>query len=157
MPFRRLRGSILAVAPRPSSRTATILLVEDDDVDALAFQRGFRRLDLEQPIVRARDGVEALQILRGAAGQEPLPHPYVIVLDLNMPRLSGVEFLDRLREDPELRRSVVFVLTTSGGDDDRQAAYDRNVAAYIVKSDAASGFEEIVRLLDHYRRVVELP
>lgn len=133
-----------------------VLLVEDDDVDAERVERAFRKLDLALPIRRARDGVEALEILRG----ETLPlfdRPYVIILDLKLPRMGGLQFLGCLREDPALRDAVVFVLTTSQNEADRFKAYQCNVAGYIVKSPVNGDFLNIANLLEWYRRVVEFP
>jgi CheY-like chemotaxis protein len=78
-------------------------------------------------------------------------------LDLNLPRLNGVELLREIRSDPELHDSIVFVLTTSKRDEDRMASYDLNVAGYVVKSDVGSGFIRLIELLDHYWRIVEFP
>lgn len=135
----------------------SILLVEDDDVDAKAVERGFRTLKLANPIHRAKNGVEALTLLRGSEKHEPLPRPYIILLDLNMPVMGGLEFLQAIREDAELQDSVVFVLTTSEADEDRVAAYHEHVAGYIVKSDVQDGFSKLIDMLDHYWRVVLLP
>ena len=74
-----------------------------------------------------------------------------------MPRMNGLEFLTELRADPELRDSIVFVLTTSRSDEDRVASYNLNVAGYIVKSDVGAGFVRLLGLLDHYWRIVEFP
>ena len=93
----------------------TLLLVEDDAVDAEAIQRAFRQQRIANPFVVVRDGVEALAALRGERG--PLvPHPFLVLLDVNMPRMNGIEFLEALRADPVLSRTVVFVLTTSDRD-----------------------------------------
>jgi CheY-like chemotaxis protein len=135
----------------------TVLLVEDDDIDIEAVRRAFHEKKILNPMRIARDGVEALEILRGQNGQEPISTPYMILLDINMPRMNGFEFLDVIRSDPKLKKAVVFVLTTSDDDQDMMRAYERNVAGYIVKSEAGSGFLDAVALFDHYWRVVELP
>ena len=134
-----------------------VLLVDDDDVDVMAVKRAFKRAKIANPLFVARDGLEALAILRGDGGREAIPKPYIVILDLNMPRMDGLEFLAELRKDAALRDSVVFVLTTSKADEDRAASYDRNVAGYIVKSDVGDGFLNVTQLLDHYWRVVLLP
>jgi len=140
-----------------SGDVVQVLLVDDDDVDQLAVQRAFRKAKIANPLVTARDGVEALAILRGTDGYEKLPRPFIIILDLNMPRMNGIEFLDEIRKDEDLRNAVVFVLTTSQADEDRAASYDHNVAGYIVKSDVGTGFLKVVNLLDTYWQVVLLP
>jgi|TARA_B110000046_G_scaffold166565_1_gene183610 CheY-like chemotaxis protein len=134
-------------------KPASILLVEDDDIDAMSVQRAFQRMKIANPIVRAKDGVEALDILlKGRIEQ-----PYLILLDLNMPRMGGLELLDTIRNNPQLESSVVFVLTTSKDDEDKIKAYKHHVAGYIVKEKLDEGFEQLVRMLDHYWRLVELP
>lgn len=137
--------------------TVQVLLVEDNDVDREAVRRAFRQHRIANPIHAARDGLEALEVLRGDVERRALRRPYVVLLDLNMPRMDGIELLRELRADPALRDSVVFVLTTSKADEDRTAAYDLNVAGYICKSDVGTGFIRLVELLDHYWRVVVLP
>ena len=134
----------------------TLLLVEDDAVDAEAIRRAFRQHRIANPFVVVRDGVEALAALRGEDGLE-VEHPYVVLLDINMPRMNGLEFLEALRADPALHRTVVFVLTTSDRDEDKVAAYEHHVAGYILKSRAGEDFLEVVRLLKVYWRLVELP
>ena len=141
-----------------SGRTVSVLLVEDNVIEQEAVRRAFKREHIGNPIITAVDGIEALALLRGGkGGVEALPRPYLILLDLNMPRMNGLEFLTELRTDPELRDSIVFVLTTSRSDEDRVASYNLNVAGYIVKSDVGAGFVRLLGLLDHYWRIVEVP
>lgn len=135
----------------------TLLLIEDDDIDAEGIQRAFAKLKLTNPIIRAIDGIEALEYLRGTNGKEKLKKPYFILLDLNMPRMSGLEFLDEIRSDAELKNSVVLVLTTSSADQDQAAAYDKHVAGYIVKSDIQNSFLAVVEMLNCYWTLVSLP
>uniref|UniRef100_UPI004048A8DA response regulator n=1 Tax=Shewanella baltica TaxID=62322 RepID=UPI004048A8DA len=132
----------------------TILLVDDDDVDYMAVQRAMRQLRLLNPLVRARDGIEALAILTSL---NTIKGPYLILLDLNMPRMNGFEFLERIRSDPSLSSSVVFMLTTSSTDEDRMKAYSHHVAGYMVKTDIKDGFNNIFNMLEGYWRIVELP
>lgn len=137
--------------------TVTILLVEDDQVDAEAIRRAFQRARIANPVVVANDGVEGLDLLRGTNGAEKLQRPYMVLLDLNLPRLNGIEFLEELRDDPELHDSVVFVLTTSDDDRDKVAAYDQHVAGYMTKGRVGEDFIELINMLDHYWRIVEMP
>jgi len=139
------------------NKTVHVLLVEDNEVDREAVRRAFTRHRIANPIHDARDGVEALELLRGMGDKPKLPRPYLILLDINMPRMSGIELLRELRADPELRDSIVFMLTTSKSDEDKMAAYGANVAGYILKSDVGAGFVGLVALLDHYWRIVEFP
>lgn len=134
-------------------KAVTLLLVEDDDVDAMGVERALKKRRIANRLVRARDGIEALEILRG--GQ--VARPFLILLDLNMPRMGGLEFIQTLRADPDLCDAVVFVLTTSKSDEDLAAAYRAHVAGYMVKSEIGSCFNELVELLDAYWQVVELP
>ena len=138
-------------------RTVSVLLVEDNEVDREAVRRAFLRHRIANPIHVAIDGVEALDLLRGTNGKERLPRPYLILLDINMPRMSGIELLRELRADPDLHDSIVFVLTTSKSDEDKIAAYGANIAGYIIKSDVGAGFVGLVGLLDHYWKIVEFP
>jgi CheY-like chemotaxis protein len=138
-------------------QTVNVLLVDDDDVDVTAVRRAFRKRRINNPLFVARDGLEALEMLRGEDGNEKVPHPYIIILDLNMPRMDGLEFLTALRRDPDHHSAVVFVLTTSQADEDRAASYDKNVAGYILKSNVGDEFLNMIQLLDSYWRVVMLP
>ena len=134
-----------------------ILLVEDDEVDVMAVKRAFRDLKIANPVIEAVDGVEALEILRGENGRSRMSQPYLILLDLNMPRMGGLEFLAEIRKDPELHRAVVFVMTTSAAEEDRVNAYNLNVAGYVLKHSPGHSFMEAISMLQHYWRVVEFP
>jgi CheY-like chemotaxis protein len=134
-------------------KDATILLVDDDDVDVITVKRAFKKLRIANPIIRAKDGVMALEFLRNGT----VPKPYIILLDLNMPKMGGLEMLEELRSDKALHQSVVFVLTTSKDDEDKVAAYNKNIAGYILKEKVQNDFDELVKLLDCYWRIVELP
>lgn len=140
-----------------TTRTATVLLVEDDSVDQMAVQRAFQKAKIGNPILVAKDGIEALEMLRGEKGRARVTSPCLILLDLQMPRMNGIEFLTEIRKDPALRPLIVFVLTTSKDEEDRVNAYKFNVAGYIVKSDAGNGFLNLVTMLEHYWKIVELP
>ena len=134
-----------------------ILLVEDDDVDAEQLLRAFRQHQLPNRVTHVIDGVDALQALRGEGGYPRLPRPYLILLDINMPRLNGLEFLQALRRDAELKRSVVFVLTTSPLDEDIMAAYNEQIAGYLLKAKVNAEFLAFIKLLNLYHLMVELP
>ena len=140
-----------------SNREVTILHVEDDELDVMGLERAFKAEKISNPILVAHDGVEGFEFLRGMNGGEPLPRPYMILLDLNMPRMDGITFLRELRADPKLRDTVVFVMTTSKADEDRMKAYDFNVAGYILKDDPARSFLDATHMLEAYWKVVELP
>lgn len=144
-------------APLRATSVVSVLVVDDDDVDQMAIRRAFKRLRIANPLYSARDGVEALEMLRGDNDHEAIGKPYMILLDLKMPRMTGLEFLEELRRDPVHRHAIVFVLTTSRDEQDKLGAYDRHVAGYIVKSRVSKEFVEVINLLDCYWQIVELP
>ena len=132
-----------------------IILVEDDDGDAKAVVRAFQKARVANPIIRVRDGVDALSLLRGETGSPP--ETYILLTDVNLPRMSGLELLPEIRRDARLARAVVFVMTTSDADRDKDLAHDGNVAGYILKSNAGADFLNLVRTLDQYWHIVEMP
>ena len=134
-----------------------LLHVEDDELCLMGLYRAFKAAELANPIHFAHNGIEALEMLRGTNGRSRLPRPFVILLDLCMPRMGGIEFLQELRNDEDLKKSVVFILTTSGADDDKVKSYNLGVAGYILKTNPANAFIEATALLETYWRVVELP
>jgi CheY-like chemotaxis protein len=134
-----------------------LLHVEDDTLCLMGLNRAFKAAKIANPVSFAHDGIEALEILRGTNGRPRLPRPFLILLDLNMPRMDGIELLKELRGDAELKKSVVFIMTTSDADEDKVMAYDLGVAGYILKSNPANAFLEATALLDTYWRVVEFP
>lgn len=116
---------------------AGILLADDDQIDTKAFLRALRKLGDSREVTVARDGVEAWELLQGESGLRP----GIIVLDINMPRMNGLELLRRIREHDRLQDVPVFVLTTSGADNDRLDAMHLRVSGYIVKSDLGAGLQ----------------
>jgi CheY-like chemotaxis protein len=140
-----------------SSSKLYVLLVEDDDVASEAVVRGLQKHASHCTVVPAEDGSSALRILRGQDAERQIARPFLVLLDLNMPRMSGIEFLRELRADPELCSTVVFVLTTSGTDADKASAYQQNVAGYMVKSAVGPQFSALARFLNEYRNTVSLP
>ena len=139
-----------------TGKPVTVVLVEDDDGDAMAVERAFQRAKIANPIVRAVDGLEALDMLKGANGKEKVESPYLMLVDIAMPRMGGLKLIAKLRTDKQLRHSIAFILTTSGREEDIEAAYDLNVAGYIVKAAAGEDFLNLARLVDCYERIVEL-
>ena len=131
-----------------------ILLVEDDHVDVMNVKRAFERNRITNPLFVAADGIEALEMLRG--GKVPDTRR-MILLDLNMPRMNGIEFLRELRRDPELQHTPVVVLTTSNDQRDKIEAYNFNVAGYLLKPVTFLNFVELTAALNKYWTLVELP
>ena len=134
-------------------KEVTLLLIEDDDIDAMSITRAFKKMHISNKIIRANDGLEGLELLRSGA----VPSPYIILLDLQMPRLNGIEFLEEIREDPKLAQSTVFVLTTSKSDEDITASYKKNIAGYFLKEQVSEGFLDIVKMLKGYWKIVHFP
>ncbi len=142
---------------RERRRPPSILVVDDDYVDVKALRRAMKKSGLEYELAYEEDGVAALARLRGSDGKERLEPPYVVLLDINMPRMNGHEFLTELRADPALRRTVVFVLTTSRASADVDAAFDRCVAGYFVKAKIGSTYTRMLTCLASYLESSELP
>ncbi|MCX6050055.1 MAG: response regulator [Chloroflexi bacterium] len=134
-----------------------ILLVEDDEIDAEVILRGFRCQGFEPLITLAQNGLEALALLRDPLARPHLGHPHVILTDINMPLMNGLELLQVLRDDPNLRRSVVFVLSGSALEVDRRAAYAQQVAGYLLKADLEQNLPQLTRLLACYGSIVQFP
>lgn len=137
-----------------NAKILNVLLVEDDEIDAMNVRRAFQKNRIANPLYVAGDGIEALETLR--AGQVP-GERRLILLDLNMPRMNGLEFLRELRNDPQLKSASVVVLTTSDDDRDRVEAYNLNVAGYILKPVTFENFCEAMATLNKYWTLVELP
>lgn len=138
----------------PGDRLLNILLVEDDEVDVMNVRRAFKKNNIANPLFLAGNGIDALEQLRN--GTVPRDRR-IILLDLNMPKMNGIEFLRELRRDPELGATPVIVLTTSNDERDRIEAYNLNVAGYILKPVTFSNFCEVMAALNKYWALVELP
>ena len=134
-----------------------IVLIDDDEVDVMIITNAFESYGFLNPIYVASDGVEALEMLRGEGDREKIPQPYLILLDLNMPRMNGLEFLEELRGDEDLRDSIVFMLTTSEDDQDRTEAYSQYIAGYIVKSETGENFINLIKLIENLKMVIRFP
>lgn len=139
------------------TKPLNLLLVEDDDGDAKAVERAFRSVKVVNAITRAVDGIEALDLLRGENGATKIASPYMLLVDLNMPRMSGIELVEELRKDKTLNQTLVFILTTSKIEEDRIAAYNLNVAGFIYKETAGRDFLKLVEMIDRYWRIIEVP
>lgn len=142
----------------PKATTATFLLVDDDDVSIMAMQRALKKLKIVNPTLIAKNGQEAFDILQEAVKNNGgvLP-PFIVTLDLNMPRMNGLEFLEAVRADEALSRLVIFVFTTSDVTRDIQLAYSQNVAGYLIKENPGETLSKALEMLGCYARIVELP
>lgn len=134
----------------------TFLIVDDDDVAIMGMQRAIRKLELSNPIEVARNGEEALEKLK-ESDPSGIRRPFVVTLDLNMPRMGGLEFLEQVRTDAALQDAVIFVVTSSDAPKDITAAYARNIAGYIVKDNATESLRSALNLLKSYCSIVRLP
>jgi CheY-like chemotaxis protein len=135
-------------------RLLNILLVEDDEVDVMNVKRAFQKNHITNPLFTAGNGVEALELLR--SGKIPRERRMVL-LDLNMPKMNGIEFLKELRADPQLAGTPVVVLTTSNAEQDKVQAYDLNVAGYLLKPVTFVNFCDVMAALNKYWALVEMP
>jgi len=130
----------------------TIMIVDDDEVAVMAVRRAIEKHGLPNPMVEARDGIEALEHLRTGVRR-----PFLILLDINMPRMTGLELLAKIRDDVDLTDSVVFMMTTSDAPRDVKEAYRLNAAGYIRKEEAYRSISDAVEMLDVYLGLVTLP
>jgi CheY-like chemotaxis protein len=131
----------------------SILLVEDDLVDMMSVKRALKELKVTNPLVHVENGVEALEYLKN-----PEHHPpAIILLDLNMPKMNGHEFLSIMKNDDALKRLPVIVLTTSQGELDKIQSFDLGVAGYMVKPVDYQQFVEVMRTIRLYWTLSELP
>jgi len=137
-----------------NEKQLNILLVEDDDIDVMTVKRAFRKNNISNSLQIASNGIDALEILR--SGVMPSGNR-IVLLDINMPRMDGIEFLRELRADPTLRSTTVVVLTTSNEDRDRVQAYEFNVAGYLLKPVTFMNFVEIMATLNKYWTLMEFP
>jgi len=137
--------------------TMNILLVDDDKVDVMNVKRAFKKNNVSNPLHVAENGIEALSMLRGNGNPELRLRPKIILLDLNMPRMNGIDFLKELRTDPDLKSISVIVLTTSNEERDIVAAHDLNVSGYILKPVEFDNFVAAIKTLKLYWTLNELP
>jgi CheY-like chemotaxis protein len=134
-------------------RELHILLVDDDEVDVMNVQRAFQKSHITNPLHIAGNGIEALAKLRdGSIGPRR-----VVLLDLNMPKMNGIEFLREVRSDPALQPTSVVVLTTSDGERDKVEAFKLNVAGYLLKPVTFINFVDVMVTVNKYWTLVEMP
>lgn len=139
-------------------RKIEILLVEDNPADVMLTEEAFEEARIANRLHVARDGVDALEFLHRQGRHESAPTPDVILLDVNMPRMNGLELLAVLKADPELRRIPIIMLTTSRAEQDVWRSYDLHVNAYIPKPVSVGEFFEVVRTFETFwLAIVALP
>ncbi len=135
------------------NRKMNVLLVEDNNLDAMMVERAMRKVAPDAFIKRATDGLEALEIIN----RDQMPKPYFILLDINMPRMNGHEFLSILRSSDKEQDCMVFMFTTSDSDQDIIKAYRGHVTGYIVKPQGTAGIKQVITTLQCYWNTCEPP
>lgn len=141
-----------------SETPLSILHIDDDQVDKMVIERVIKRLNITNQLLHAPNGEDALQLLSGENGKtKPERLPNIILLDVNMPKMNGLEFLRALRADPALRHISVFIMTTSNDDADRAEAYRYNIAGYILKPVDITQFESTFQILASFWKINEWP
>jgi CheY-like chemotaxis protein len=137
-----------------AGKVLNILLVDDDEIDVMTVRRAFKKANIFNPLFVAESGVEALAMLRDGSVPQ---HNRLVLLDLNMPRMNGIEFLRELRADPVLATTTVVVLTTSNEEQDKVNAYNMNVAGYLLKPVTFNNFVDVMVTMNKYWTLVEMP
>ena len=135
-----------------NQKLVNILLVEDDEVDVMNVKRAFSKNNIMNPLFVAANGIEALEMLES----QIIPLPKIIILDINMPKMNGIEFLKIMRENGKLKNISVFVMTTSNEDSDKINAYNLNVAGYILKPLSFEKFLVSVATLKNFWQLCEM-
>jgi len=134
-------------------KNTPIFLVEDDEVDVEAVKRALKKADIINPVISARDGVEALDMLKGGSVGKKITQPCLVLLDINLPRMSGLKLLQEMRNDDTMKQNVVFMLTTSARGEDKVVAYNFQSAGYILKENLGT----LAHLLARYCEINEFP
>jgi CheY-like chemotaxis protein len=135
----------------------SLLIVDDDDVDVMNVKRALKKNNLDVPTDRAANGLEALAFLDQRFQASGNLEKLVILLDLNMPKMNGIEFLRAIRDDDRFRMLTVIALTTSDQRQDLEAAYNLNVAGYIVKPVEFQSFVEAIKIVSSYWSLCAMP
>lgn len=140
-----------------SNSCVEYLIVDDDEVSVMAIKRSMSKLNIQNRCSTACNGVEALEILESSLDEDNKLPPIIITLDLNMPKMNGLEFLEHVRQDVRFNKLVIFVLTTSDAPKDIASAYDKNIAGYIVKENSTESLKDALSMLQNYEQQVVLP
>ena len=130
-----------------------ILLVEDDTVDAMTVKRALRDLKVGNPVAHVTNGEEALDYLKDPTK----PKPCLILMDINMPKMNGIELLKMVKTDPDLQKIPVVMLTTSTNDRDIIQSFHLSAAGYMIKPVDYKQFVETMRTIDTYWRLSRIP
>jgi CheY-like chemotaxis protein len=130
-----------------------LLLIEDDQVDVMTIRRALKEIHVANAVVHRENGEDAIAYLRDPANEKPC----IILLDLNMPIMNGIEFLQVVKNDDQLRRFPVIVLTTSEEQQDKLNSFNLGVAVYMAKPVDYRQFVEVMRSIDLYWTISEIP
>lgn len=130
-----------------------LLIIDDDQVDVMTIRRALKEIDVTNPVVHLENGEDALAFLRNPNSDDPC----LILLDLNMPIMNGFEFLQVVKSDDLLRRFPVVVLTTSEEQQDKVSSFNLGVAGYVMKPVNYRQFVEVIRSIDRYWTISEMP
>lgn len=134
-------------------KTTSLLIVEDDDVDYKLLMRSFAQRKIANVTVRAKDGLDAWEKIKTGEVQKP----FIILLDLNMPRMNGKELLTEIRGDSDHSGTVVFLMTTSTDKDDIKDSFSKHAAGYFLKDNVQGSIDKMVEVIDGYWQIVVLP
>ncbi len=138
-------------------RRLHILLVEDEPLDVRLIQWLFEQHQLDYPLHVVHSADAAMDALRGTSEKAPIPQPCLVLLDLHLPQMNGIEFLRELRQDPKLTSNLVFVLSTSNDDHEKRQVYQLNAAGYLLKAELADDARHAVQMIRHYAEAIHLP
>lgn len=138
-------------------KAVQFMIVDDDEISVMAIKRSMKTLNIVNPIVVCKDGIDALDVLRNSIDEYNNLPPFIISLDLSMPRMGGLEFLEQIRGDEVFKKLIIFVLTSSDAPDDVASAYEKNIAGYIVKENPTETFRDALAMLKDYAQLVVLP
>ncbi len=133
--------------------TKPILVVEDDEVDVMTIRRAFQEIKVANPVVNMENGEAALAYL----GDPQSAQPCIILLDINMPVMNGIEFLGAVKRDDRLRSVPIIMLTTSAEEQDKARSFSLGVAGYMVKPVEYRKFVDMMQSIDRYWTISELP
>jgi len=141
----------------PNPEVIKVLVVEDNPNDVAIIKRAMRKSDVKCELYFARDGEEALDFLYGQGEFEDAPRPDLILLDLNLPKINGLEVLAKIKEDERLKRLPVIVLTISEREEDMVKAYNSGAASYMTKPVDSKDFERLIQTVQEYWRIARIP
>jgi len=141
----------------PNPEVIKVLVVEDNPNDVAIIKRAMRKSDVKCELYFARDGEEALDFLYGQGEFEDAPRPDLILLDLNLPKINGLEVLAKIKEDDRLKRLPVIVLTISEREEDMVKAYNSGAASYMTKPVDSKDFERLIQTVQEYWRIARVP